>query len=1136
MNTTTILLVAVAELALLLALPRAVAEESGPSDLAAFGQWMTWSDTKVEQATPLKSLSDIPADTQAAGVQWDDPRDVREVVAEFSGRAPADIVVEYWFRTWPPPPPRMPVMEDEIDDPWQGKWLQADVKMQASDNRCVFTFEPLGEENPHADNLPGVTYRRTLKLRLILPQGSPKLESLRVHSDSVLVPLVLRVELGCGQKGEAAWSGHVEVFNGQLISAEPWNFGEGDLFAAPALWKNTRIGDKPKGVVLRLLETKSQLRGSNDITVVTIRAEANAEGRLLPRTFSFSTRDLAAGPIYVPDMNAFVTRADDPKSFDPAAHQKGRKIRDLIRLEPEQSYERATNEIPPQDPWVRQYGDMVYLVAAADSSWQKFAVRYDGNVFICRSWTKAFGAEARRLKWPGDTMHFWIGTGARPYFREDHRGSMAVAEENLPIMINRWECDGLQYEQESFATLLSGPLDPDDPARNEQTPAVLMMKLTARNPGSDTKTAHFWFQMNPEDPLEIKGRRVISKPQWGEPAPGPILRALITPPAGGGLKVERIEKAASEVANAVACRHEAPAGGEASVLLIIPFVSDVAGTDADRLEKLDYDTERKRVADYWRSMIERTTRFSTPEPRFNHLAGFVVPHIHISTTKDPKSGLYMVPAAGYCYRVYANEACFQAMLLDALGDTKRAGQYIDTFVALQGSRMFRGSYIPPHDGVYHGAKVDDEYDYTAHEYNLDHGTVLWSLARHYKYTRDRAWLDKTLPSMLKAVEWIERQRKATMHDDVHGRRPIEYGLLPPGHLEDNADWGHWFSVNAYCVAGMTEMANAMADVGRPEAGKIAAQAAAYREDLRRSVIRTAEISPVAQMRDGTYSPYITTKARQRFRQFGPLQAEYYSRYNKPEDVLPCFRLSGTREVLYGPMILLDLGIFEPNDVVADWILDDWEDNLTLSGKRKFNVHGITDEKLWFSQGGMVWQSNLQNPIQAYLRRNEVPAAIRNLYNNFVACLYPDVNTLTEEYRMWGRGSGPFYKSPDEARFVNRLRDMLVLESGDDLWLASGTPRRWLASNEGIRVDEINSYFGPVAFTMKVGDEPNTITAKVRPPTRNAPKAVWLYVRAPDARPIKTVEVNGKEWTDVDLKQERIRLPKTGETINVIVRY
>ncbi len=289
-------------------------------------------------------------------------------------------------------------------------------------------------------------------------------------------------------------------------------------------------------------------------------------------------------------------------------------------------------------------------------------------------------------------------------------------------------------------------------------------------------------------------------------------------------------------------------------------------------------------------------------------------------------------------------------------------------------------------------------------------------------------------------------------------------------------------------------------------------------------------------RTHSYSPYVPTKARQRFRLFGPHQAEFYSRYGKPEDEQPCFRLSGTREVLYGPMILLDLGIFGPNEPIADWILDDWEDNLTLSGERRFNVHGITDEKLWFSQGGMVWQANLQNPIQAYLRRNEVPAAIRNIYNNFVSCLYPDVNTMTEEYRMWRHGSGPFYKSPDEARFVNRLRDMLVLESGDELWLASGTPRRWLASEEGIRVDEVNTYFGPMAFTMRAGNEPNTVVATIRPPTRNAPKDVWLYVRVPDARPIREVAIDGKEWTEIDAANERIRLPKSGKDVDVVIRY
>ena len=266
---------------------------------------------------------------------------------------------------------------------------------------------------------------------------------------------------------------------------------------------------------------------------------------------------------------------------------------------------------------------------------------------------------------------------------------------------------------------------------------------------------------------------------------------------------------------------------------------------------------------------------------------------------------------------------------------------------------------------------------------------------------------------------------------------------------------------------------------------------------------------------------------------GRCACKYYSRYNKP-DVLPCYRLSATREVLYGPMILLNLQLFGLQEPIADWILDDWEDNLTLSSSGGFNVHGFTDDKYWFSQGGMVFQSNLQNPVFVYLCRNETPAAIRGMYNGLVACLYPDVNTLTEEYREWKHANGPFYKSPDEARFVNRIRDLLVLELGDDLLLAAGTPRRWLASKDGIQVDRLNSFFGPVAYSMRPGDDGKTIVAKVNPPTKHRPKSLWLYVRLPEPGKIASVEINGKAWTKFDAVRERIELPTGDQLLEITI--
>ena len=57
------------------------------------------------------------------------------------------------------------------------------------------------------------------------------------------------------------------------------------------------------------------------------------------------------------------------------------------------------------------------------------------------------------------------------------------------------------------------------------------------------------------------------------------------------------------------------------------------------------------------------------------------------------------------------------------------------------------------------------------------------------------------------------------------------------------------------------------------------------------------------------------------------------------------------------------------------------------------------------------------------------------------------------------------------RYRSRLRDMLALEDGDALWLAGGTPRRWLESKDGIRVNNLVTYFGSVSYTMRSGSEP-----------------------------------------------------------------
>jgi hypothetical protein len=1048
------------------------------------------------------------------GLQWVEERDIREVrVRAMAGTNEPRADLEYWFRNWPYPPPQMPEIEDPVDDPWQGRWLKASTHVDCQGAICRYTFTPLEKaENPLAMNLLGADYRRTLKMRLVFG-SDPRIEAVQVSSGSPEKAVRVRVELSTGDATGGTWEGSVRVYNGRLRSLQTWGGSAGDSTRGSSFHITT--AGTPKGLTLALVAAEPSLPGSHDVTVVTLEAG--------DRTFSFAVPDVEKGPVYVPDFHAYVCLARDARSFSPSIVKAGEKIREKLAREPEQSYERASREIPPLDPVTRE-GGRLYLPLAADASWQKFAFEWGGNIAISKVGDKAKGRELERLEWAGDRISWRIGSGTPPQFRPASKDCrLSVLEDYLPVARANWSTEGVEYDEEGFVTLLSGPLSPDDPGRSEETPAVLMLKIRVRNPSSAPATAHLWLATEPAENVSLENGELLAKG-------GRLVRAQVTFPESAHVSAGRVPDGAKDLRGIHA--EIALAGGEERTALIsLPFVPHLLPTERQQLTKLKYDDERIRVIQYWRQVTDHVVPFDVPEKRLVAFAKAVIPHIHISTTKDPKSGIYMVPAASYTYAVYDNEASFQCVLLDALGDHKLAEEYLEAFLRLQGSKRFPGTFPGDQREVYHGARVDQEYDYTASDYNLDHGAVLWALGEHYFYTRDKEWFRHAAASMERAADWVIEQRKLTQVLDGNRRVP-EYGLLPAGHLEDNTDWGHWFSVNAFAAAGMSSLARALAEVGAPEAERYEHESAAYTQDLRDAVLRASRLAPVIKLRDNTYVPYVPTRAYQRIRLFGPIRVAYYSRY--PQKVLPLYRLSATREVLYGPMILLTTQVFRSDEQLANWLLDDWEDNATMSSSLGLNVHGWVDDKLWFSRGGMVFQANLQNPILTYLRRNEIPSAIRNLYNDFVACLYPSVNAFTEEYHQWIHASGPFYKVPDEARFAYRVREFLVLEKGDELWLAEGVPRRWLAPGEKIEVREGASYFGPVSYRLEASED--GVEARITLPSRNPPKTAWLVLRVPTGKHIRSVDIDGKEWTDFDPKLERMRLPVKAEEIHIRARF
>ena len=98
-------------------------------------------------------------------------------------------------------------------------------------------------------------------------------------------------------------------------------------------------------------------------------------------------------------------------------------------------------------------------------------------------------------------------------------------------------------------------------------------------------------------------------------------------------------------------------------------------------------------------------------------------------------------------------------------------------------------------------------------------------------------------------------RASGHHGPERGRpRPIHFGLVPAGSLEDVQDYWYWLATNACTAWGFQALADALADYGHPEAARLEWDAKAYRRDVLRAFAEAKVRAPVVRLRDGTYVP------------------------------------------------------------------------------------------------------------------------------------------------------------------------------------------------------------------------------------------------------------------------------------------
>ena len=390
------------------------------------------------------------------------------------------------------------------------------------------------------------------------------------------------------------------------------------------------------------------------------------------------------------------------------------------------------------------------------------------------------------------------------------------------------------------------------------------------------------------------------------------------------------------------------------------------------------------------------------------------------------------------------------------------------------------------------------------------GNMLWVLAEHYALTGDKEWLAEAAPKMKACVNWIAQERRKSAGDTwpANLKRPPS-GLMPPVPVGD-LDHGHncYYFTDGICYMGVRRCAEILGDVDPKMAAEVSAEAQAYRMDLLAASNKSIALSPVIQVLDGTYHSFI------------PLAHDVRG---------SCVRTGGTRSFGHGgpywgdtagmPRIVERTGLWAPNDPRISGYLDVLEDVFLLDNpklRRRTQAYNPTEH--WFSHAGWHYQCGHERMANLHLHQDDVPNFLRSWLNAYAVDIMPGEYTFREHTT-----GGPPDKSFEEAAFLERFRLMLIMEKGENLWLAQATPRAWLEQGKRIAIKNAPTYFGTLAYEIISDVDNGKITATIEMPSRKPPKSVIVRFRHPKATPIKSVMVNGRPWTGFDKDKEVIKL-------------
>ncbi len=1062
-----------------------------PVNLAPFGDLQSWLNLDhgptvqehlgLSGSGPLR-FSDLDSKNSEFdfGAAWPEFRTIERLVVRFTeaDKCPqrGKQYVEFW---------------DGIT-PLQGRWKSLEeettlgIPLEIEGTVWTFRFSP----------------RRTCKIRVRV-QNETRVEvaSFEVYGPSKWKVGDVYIEWG-HQEQAKSYDGSLSMYNGVLLGLSP--VGNTQLKEG-SNWTSNSNPKSTSGVIAKFLYTSGM---DVDRTIATIRGAAFDFSFLPGEAIEHQPIDVADFGVYIRSNSINLDRASYREKYG-----KFRRIIDAVTQHPEQTIENAYQSVRSKRVTLSFVG--------IDSNSHKFGIAPDGHIVIANSDPsngKPVSANfAMHFASTEESTLFQEPSTAEGLFTQEEEKLQQLEEGWLPLLTTTWSRNDLSFERLDYGALHQQPDPLEESALSGNELAVLISRLTIRNNSPLPKTVRYYVK-----PWSPQGGHI----NYG-PVPSNTQNAWLTSIQEDGILVTdgkakyvvgmidmhgRGALALEASSNAIRYSIELDPAEEHRIHTVIPG-RPLPESEHQTLRNIAYDDFHEKTVKYWHDRLAEGMQVELPDRRVQNLYNATMQHFLLALTKDGKRGEHYANVAMLNYGAIGSESSPIIKSLDMRGFHKRAESCLRAWLSTQGNSMTSGDYVSKEGGFFQFWP----------NYTIDQGCVLWSLAEHYLYSHDVQWLKDVTSQIVAGCDFIIRERKRIMKELPGNQKPLWYGLAPAGCVADMRDWEYSFMLNAYFYLGLKKSAQALQDADPENARRIASEAADYLQAIRRTLKECITISPVTRLRDGSSVPSVPSYVGLR-----GLSSDV------KDSVDPDLRHAYAYDVTIGPFHLLMGEVVAPDSPEATWMLNYLEDRFFMFTPLPSRVDLDNLASDWFNLGGFEkLQPYYVHYQDAYLRRDQIPQFLRGFFNTVASISDPQTLTFQEELDF--NGEQP-HKTHEEGWFFQQLRNMLVMEMSEDLFLAKGTPRPWLEDGKKIVVTNAATYFGKLSYRVESFVNRGRITATIQSPDRKLPANFHLRLRHPKNIPIKHVTVNGKPWKDFDALKEWIKLPLRPGEIKIEAYY